>query len=204
MPWLEVLGWSGSALLIFSLLQTRVLRFRALNLVACCVLGFFNAAIGVWSMAAQNVVLAGINVFFLARLLRERHDEAAFEVLEVDPYDEYLRHVLRVHGDDILRYQPDFLWDPDQDTDHAFLVTKGDETVGVVIVTCEGDTARIRLDYVTPRYRDFSPGEFVWRRSGIFTDLGVRRVTTPPNMVNAYYDRVGFRSSGDSYVLDLT
>jgi hypothetical protein len=203
-PWLDVIGWCGSALLIFSLLQTRVLRFRALNLVACVVLAFFNASIGVWSMAAQNVVLAGINVFFLARLLRERHDEAAFEVLEVGPYDDYLRHVLRVHGDDILRYQPDFVWDPDQDTDHAFIVIKGDETVGVVIVTREGDVARIRLDYVTPRYRDFSPGEFVWRRSGVFTDLGIRRVTTPPNMVGAYYDRVGFRSTGDGYVLDLT
>jgi hypothetical protein len=203
-PWLDVIGWCGSALLVFSLLQTRVLRFRALNLVACVVLAFFNASIGVWSMAAQNVVLAGINVFFLARLLRERHDEAAFEVLEVGPYDDYLRHVLRVHGDDILKYQPDFVWDPDQDTDHAFIVIKGDETVGVVIVTREGDVARIRLDYVTPRYRDFSPGEFVWRRSGVFTDLGIRRVTTPPNMIGAYYDRVGFRSTGDGYVLDLT
>ena len=203
MPWLEIVGWSGSALLIFSLLQTRVLRFRALNLVASGVLCFFNATIGVWSMAVLNGAIAAINVFFLTRLLRERHDDAAFEVLEVDPYDEYLRHVLRVHGDDILKYQPDFLWDPDRDTDHAFLVIKGDETVGVVIVTCEGDTARIRLDYVTRRFRDFSPGEFVWRRSGIFTDLGVRRVTTPPSMVNAYYDRVGFRSTGDAYVLEL-
>jgi hypothetical protein len=203
-PWLVAVGWCGSALLIFSLLQTRVLRFRALNLVACVVLAFFNASIGVWSMAAQNVVLTGINLFFLLRLLRERHDEAAFEVLEVGPYDDYLRHVLRVHGDDILKYQPDFVWDPDQDTDHAFIVIKGDETVGVVIVTREGDVARIRLDYVTPRFRDFSPGEFVWRRSGVFADLGIRRVTTPPNMVNAYYDRVGFRSTGDGYVLDLT
>ena len=204
MPWLDVIGWCGSALLIFSLLQTRVLRFRALNLVACVVLAFFNASIGVPSMAAQNVVLAGINVYFLVRLLRERHDEAAFEVLEVGPYDDYLRHVLRVHGGDILKYQPDFVWDPDPDADHAYIVIKGDETVGVVIVTCDGDVARILLDYVTPRYRDFSPGEFVWRRSGIFTDLGVRQVVTPPNMVGAYYDRVGFRSTGDSYVLDVT
>ena len=32
--WLEVVGWIGSALLIVSLLQTRVLRFRILNLAA--------------------------------------------------------------------------------------------------------------------------------------------------------------------------
>ena len=30
--WLDLLGWAGSALLIVSLLQARVLRFRVLNL----------------------------------------------------------------------------------------------------------------------------------------------------------------------------
>ncbi len=32
--WLNLFGWAGSALLILSLLQARVLRFRILNLVA--------------------------------------------------------------------------------------------------------------------------------------------------------------------------
>ena len=34
---LDVMGWGGSALLVFSLMQARVLRFRVLNLVACIV-----------------------------------------------------------------------------------------------------------------------------------------------------------------------
>ncbi|MFC7494771.1 MULTISPECIES: hypothetical protein [unclassified Nocardioides] len=203
MSWLDAIGWVGSGLLVFSLLQARVLRFRALNLVACLVLVFFNAMIGVWPMVAMNVVLAGINIYFIVRLLGERHDERAFDVLEVGPNDDYLRHVLRVHGADILRFQPDFLWDPDPDADHAFIVMHGDETVGVVLVHREGDVAQVCLDYVTPKYRDFTPGEFVWRRSGLLNDLGVRTVATPPGMVGAYYDRVGFRRSGDQFVLDL-
>jgi hypothetical protein len=203
-PWLEVIGWCGSALLVFSLLQARVLRFRVLNTLGCLVMIFFNTSLGVWPMVGLNVTLALINVWFIVKLLGERHDEAAFEVLEVGLADDYLRHVLRVHGDDILRHQPDFVWDPDHETDHAFIVIKADETVGVVIVTREDDTARIRLDYVTPRYRDFTPGEFVWRRSGLLNGLGIDRVTTPPNMVGAYYGRVGFRATGDTYVLDLT
>ena len=43
MSWLDALGWAGSALLIFSLLQARVLRFRVLNLIASTVLTVFNA-----------------------------------------------------------------------------------------------------------------------------------------------------------------
>lgn len=201
--WLDIVGWGGSALLVFSLLQARVLRFRTLNLVACLILLVFNALLSIWPMVGMNLVLAAINVWFIVKLLGERHDEAVFEVLEVNPADEYLRHVLRLHGADILRFQPDFIWDPADERGHAFIVIRGDETVGAVLLQADGETARVQLDYVTPRYRDFSPGEFVWRRSGLLRDHGFTRVVTPPRMVGAYYDRLGFRRDGDSYVLAL-
>jgi hypothetical protein len=200
--WLDVLGWGGSALLVYSLLQARVLRFRTLNLVGCLVLLTFNALIGVWPMVGMNSVLAVINVWFIVKLLREQHDETVFEVVEVGTGDEFLRHLLRSHADDIRKFQPDF----DQIVgarEHAFVVLHGDEAVGVVLLRADGDIARIQLDYVTPRYRDFSPGEFVFRRSGVLRDLGFKHVLTPPHMVSAYYPNLGFRSNGREYVLDL-
>ena len=201
--WLDILGWGGSALLVFSLLQARVIRFRTLNLLACVILLGFNAMIGVWPMVGMNVVLAAINLWFIVKLIGERHDDAVFDVVEVGPRDEYLRHVLRVHGADILKYQPDFVWDPSDERGHAFVVLKGDETVGAVLLQAVDGVARVQLDYVTPRFRDFSPGEFVWRRSGMLKEHGFRRVVTPPHMIGAYYDRLGFRREGESYVLDL-
>ena len=201
--WLDILGWGGSALLVFSLLQASVLRLRTLNLVACVILLVFNAMIDVWPMVGMNAVLAAINVWFIVKLLRERHDDAAFTVVEVGPGDEYLRHVLRVHGTDILRFQPDFVWDPSSERGHAFVVLKDDETVGVVLVEADEAVARVQLDYVTPRYRDFSPGEFVWRRSGLLREHGFARVVTPPGMVAPYYDRLGFHREGESYALEL-
>src|SRR5690606_19573795 len=56
-PVLEVVGWLGSAVLVLSLAQTRVMRFRVLNAASCAVLVGYNAAIAVWPMAAVNVVL---------------------------------------------------------------------------------------------------------------------------------------------------
>ncbi|MEO9324740.1 hypothetical protein ABFT23_14695 [Nocardioides sp. C4-1] len=203
MTWLDVLGWGGSALLVFSLLQTRVLRFRALNLVACVILVAFNAFVEVWPMVGMNLVLSAINVWFLVTLLRARHDETAFEVIEVGLDDAYLHRLLAVHGDDIRRYQPGSTWQPVVERDHAFLVLKGDETVGVVLIDADGDVAQVRLDYVTPRFRDFTPGEFVWRDSGIWARLGFRHVISPPDMVGAYYGKVGFRPNGREFVLDL-
>jgi hypothetical protein len=194
MPWLDIVGWAGSALLIYSVMQARVLRFRVLNLGASAILAGFNAALEIWPMVAMNVVLCGINVWHIRNLLTTRHDDETYEVLEVGPQDEYLRHVLRVHGADILKHQPDFAWDGAVEGSLAFLVQRGDETVGVVLVHDAGNgVARVVLDYVTPRFRDFSPGEFVWRRSGALRDHGFRTVVTPERMVGPYYARLGFR-----------
>lgn len=200
--WLDILGWGGSALLIYSLLQASILRLRVLNLVACVVLMVFNWLVGVWPMVGMNAVLVLINAWFIAQMWRQRGDDAVFEVLEVDPGDEYLRHVLRVHEDDILKFNPGFVHDPGAGN-LAFLVQKGDETVGVVLLAIENDTARVRLDYVTPRFRDFSPGEFVWRRSQLLADRGVRRVLTRPGMVGAYYGRIGFRPVDGTWELEV-
>jgi hypothetical protein len=203
--WLDLFGWAGSALLIVSLLQSRVLRFRLLNLVAGLMLVAFNALIEVWPMVAMNLATSAINVWFIQRMMRERHDEAAFEVLAVKSDDAYLAHVLAVHRSDVRRHQPDFVWDGVQRADrHPFLILKADETVGVVVMRVTDDVARVELDYVTKRYRDFSPGEFVWRRSGVLRDLGITRVITSPTMVDPYYERVGFRREGESYVLAVT
>jgi hypothetical protein len=202
--WLDIVGWAGSALLVFSVMQARVLRFRALNLLACIVLTVFNGLLGIWPMVAMNIALAAINVYFLVRLVRERHDDKAFEVLEVSPTDDYLRHVLRVHGGDILRFQPDFVWDGALPGHRSYLVLHGDETVGVVLLQDLGEgTAQVVLDYVTRRYRDFSPGEFVWRRSQLLKDSGFRRVRTAPGMVAPYYAKLDFREEGDAFALDL-
>jgi len=204
MVWLDVLGWAGSALLVFSVMQARLLRLRSLNLLACLVLIVYNALLQIWPMVAMNVALSAINLYFLVQLLRDRHSDKAFEVLEVSPTDDYLRHVLRIHGGDILRFQPDFVWDGATPGHRSFLVLRGDETVGVVLLRDEGDgTAQVVLDYVTRRYRDFSPGEFVWRRSTLLREAGFRRVVTPPGMVAPYYARLNFRRDGDTFTLDL-
>lgn len=204
MTWLDAIGWLGSALLVWSLLQSRLLRLRALNLIGCVVLIGFNAAIEVWPMVGLNVVLAVINIWFLAQMVSTRHDDKAYQVVAVGVADEILAHVLDRHTDDIARSHPRFRRADGGPDRSAFLIVNGDEIVGVVLFRMVDGVARVELDYVTQRYRDFTPGEFVYRRSQYFTDRGCRSVVTPPGMVAPYYDRLGFRRDGDSYVLDLT
>ncbi|EYR64819.1 hypothetical protein N866_04385 [Actinotalea ferrariae CF5-4] len=211
MPVVEAVGWIGSAVLIVSLLQTRVMRFRVLNLSASAVLVFYNAVLAVWPMVAMNAVLVGINLFFIARLTRRRHDSRAYDVVPIAADEPFLRHLLQRHTEDIVAFNPDLRGRaPDEvaaSARHAFLVSSGDEVVGVVL-TREGsapDEQQVVLDYVLPAHRDFTPGEFVFRPDGPFASLGTRRVVASPGMTASekYLDAVGFRPDGDRRVLEL-
>lgn len=203
MDLLSIIGWGGSALVVVSLLQTRILRLRVLNLIGCVILVGFNLAIPVWPMVGMNAVLAVINVIQLWRLLRHRHDDHEYAVLEVNSSDAYLGHVLSAHHKDITKFNPDFTTAA---SPYAFLVQRGERTVGVVLAHNAGSgRAQIDLDYVLPEYRDFTPGEFVYRRSDVFTDHGFHQVLAPPRMRDSanYLKKLGFHRDGENLVLDL-
>lgn len=204
MDWLDVVGWAGSVVLVWSLSQARLLRLRVLNLIGSVVLVGYNAALGVWPMVGLNAAMTGVNTWHLYRILTTRHDEATYTVVQVGTDDTFLAHVLRVHWADLAKFNPSFRFDDAPDR-AAFLIMRGDEVVGVLLLRPAGEgVAQIELDYVTKRFRDVSPGEFVFRSSGLLTSRGYHRVRTPPGMLAPYYGRLGFQRHGDHYELELT
>ena len=65
---LDYIGWAGVVLLIVSLLQSRMMRLRVLNLISCVILVGYNAALGVWPMVGMNAAVAVIDLWFIVRL----------------------------------------------------------------------------------------------------------------------------------------
>lgn len=213
--WLEILGWTGSAILVWSLLQSRILRLRLINLVGCILLVAYNAMIQVWPMVGLNAVLAVINLVYLRKLLSSRHDETSYAILEVGPDEVFVRHFLRSHATDIADYNPHLDRERltlqgriDSGVDpvplRMFLVLRDTETVGVVALRpAPGGVGVVELDYVTERFRDFTPGEFVFRRSQALGEQGFTHIQVPAAMAAPYYERIGFEREGDGYSLDL-
>lgn len=203
---LEVVGWAGSALVILSLAQARVLRFRVLNFAGAVLAVGYNTVLAIWPFAAMNLVIAVIDVYWLRRLLSERDDPAAYSVVEVPADDAYLAHVIGVHLEDIRRFQPTYAAPSGDAARWAFLVQRDAETVGAVVVRDEGaGDAVVELDYVTQRFRDFTPGQFVYQRSGVFAEHGVRRLVADAGLSTqtSYLRRVGFRPEDGAWVRDV-
>ncbi len=137
---LDVLGWISSVLVVVSLMVARVLRFRLLNLAGAGLATVVNALLGIWPFAVMNGAIAVIDAYWIWRLLRERHDVNAYEVVEVDLDDAYVRHWLDLKAGGV-RPNASQLPVPGA-TDAAdrsgFLIMRGDETVGMVVVRDAG------------------------------------------------------------------
>ncbi|BDZ41882.1 hypothetical protein GCM10025865_11810 [Paraoerskovia sediminicola] len=205
---LETIGWVGSILVVLSLMQARVLRFRWMNFAGALLATAYNAAIGIWPFAVMNGAITIIDVYWLWRLHREAHDSAVYAVVEVASDDAYLQHVLHVHAADIAHVQPDFVAEAPvgSPSRSAFLVVRGDETVGAVIARdAGGGEAVVELDWVSPRFRDFTPGEFVYSDSGVFRRAGFTRVVveSPPDGAQEYLRRVGFVPDAGRWVHEV-
>ena len=208
---LEAIGWIGSILIVWSLMVARVLRFRWMNLVGAVLATGYNAIIEVWQFAFMNLAIAIIDVYWLARLYREAHDAAVYRVLAVDADNAFLRHLLREHAQDIASHEPGFDIDADAGTAaggtrHTFLVVRGDEAVGVVAVKDLGaGRGLVELDWVKERFRDFTPGEFVYRESSVLADAGFSTLEVRPHPATDthYLGQVGFHAEGDVLVRDV-
>ncbi len=83
--WLQLIGWIGSALLVISLLQGKMLLLRWLNLAASLLLVGYNAALEVWPMVVMNAAVCVIDAVHLHLLARaNKRTRAAAEISLVD------------------------------------------------------------------------------------------------------------------------
>lgn len=67
---IDLIGWLGGALLVVSIIQSRISRLRTMNLIASLILTAYNAIVGVWPMVAMNGLVAAINVYYLIQIRR--------------------------------------------------------------------------------------------------------------------------------------
>lgn len=98
-----VFGWCASAVIVFSLCQTKLLRLRIFNLIGSLLAMTYNLPLSVWPAVGLHTTLALINVIHLVRIYRaRRRTEATTRVVEVSAADPLLAHILGVSANESL------------------------------------------------------------------------------------------------------
>jgi hypothetical protein len=198
--WIEIIGWLGTVLVVVSLMLPSVRKFRWTNLAGSVIATAYNGIFGIWPFFAMNLAIVLIDVYWIYRIERDRA-QRRYSLVPMDPEEPYLRHFLDAHRDDVAEFYPGYRQAP-ATRRLAFLILHRDETIGVVLARVDGDRAVIDVDLVTRRFRDQSPGRFLYESSGAFRDLGLTSIAVPVSdtVDLAYFGSMGFGRRGDELI----
>ena len=197
---IELIGYLGSALVVFSMLMTSIVKLRVVNTVGCVIFTAYALVIGSYPTALMNLCLIGINVFQLFRLFR---DQKQYDLIDTDLGDGYVSYFIEKNLKDIRTWFPDFSAQGLQ-ADMVFLACCDNNPASVFIGkrgSAPGET-EILLDYAAPAYRDTSVGRFLHAQ---LKQKGCRILVfkrNAPRHVD-YMTKMGYRKNGDDYVLKL-
>jgi hypothetical protein len=195
----ELLGYVASILVAVSLMMRSLLRLRLINLAGATAFTLYGLLIEAYPVAAVNFFIVLIDVYFLYQMFRAQEH---FSVAEVRPTSDYLHQFLKYYGADIRRFQPEFKHEAAR-PQNVYFILRDMVPAGLFILEPHAaGTAHIALDFVTPQYRDFQVGDFLFRRSPqIFQKNGVHTLVSPPGSPEheRYLQKLGFVRAGETY-----
>ncbi len=73
----EILGYTGTTLVVLSFLNRSMLKLRLLNTIGATIITLYAFLIDAWPMVLLNALLAGINGYHYVVLVREKSTENA-------------------------------------------------------------------------------------------------------------------------------
>ena len=201
---LELIGYLGSALVIFSMLMTSVVKLRILNTAGGIIFCAYALCIRSYPTAIMQLCLITINLVNLYKLKNTKKEYAA---MGLNANDGFLTHFLFTYSSDIRKFFPDF--SAPQNGDRIFLITCGEVPAGVFIAMEDTSVSsptstvlNVKLDYTTPAYRDCSAGKFLFTH---LKRLGIKKLTakTQITLHEKYLRKMGFTPDGEVLIKEL-
>ena len=202
--YIEILGYVAMVLIAVSLMMTSILRLRFFNMLGAVIFSIYGFIIHAYPVGVLNGLLALLNLWFIARMLRAK---AFFQILPLHPDSDYLRYFLDFYGQQIRNILPEFAYAPSENQITLF-VLRDCSPVGVFIAEKMPDgVLRVVLDFVIPNYRDLALGRFLFiDQAGFFQRQGVREIVVAPRTKDygPFLIKVGFKPStrreGELYI----
>jgi hypothetical protein len=197
----EIIGYVASALVVASFAMKSVVRLRIVSLVGSVVFVAYGIMLGSIPLIITNIAAAVLNLWNLRREFRPNRDLGAVPIAADAPF---LLDFLGSHADDIARFHPGF--GKPQPDDFVRLLTRDGLPAGAIVATGDGETLRIKLDYVMQAFRDSRIGTWVYGVGAkTFTEAGFNRLVAQPESeaLRSYLVRIGFSETPEGLELDL-
>lgn len=189
---LEWVGYLASLLVLISLLMSSIIKLRWINLTGSAIFALYGFLIGAYPVGISNVIIMLINVYYLWKIYSAKD---YFQILPIQKDSEYLDYFLDFYKKEILRFFPDYNVNTMEHPTGLFLI-RNCVPAGIFMASEEGaDSLLIYLDFVSPEYRDFKIGKYLFEeRKDYFLSHGIKYLysygQTKPH--SQYLIRMGF------------
>jgi len=190
-PLIEWIGYIASTIVLISLSLSSILRLRIVNLVGSALFSIYGFYIGALPVGIMNLLIVFFNLYYLQKLSFQKEK---FEIIQSDSDQEFVQKFLTYFKKDIQKYFPDFRNQANSQS-LVLLVMRNMNLAGIFIGDEKNNVLEVELDYVTPGYRDYKNGIFLFNH---FKDTikekkytRVKASTTVPQQMK-YLKKIGF------------
>lgn len=196
-PLIEWLGYLASTIVLISLSLSSFLRLRIINLIGSLLFSFYGFYIGALPVGIMNLMIVFFNLYYLLRLFSQKDD---FELIESDNKQELVQKFTVYFKTDIHKYFPDFELQT-QNNKLVLMVMRNMNFAGLFIATEKEDCLVVELDYVSPQYRDYKNGLFLFnhfRETVKAKEYKLLKTNTSVPQQVKYLKKVGFVEDSSS------
>ncbi|MDY0075187.1 MAG: GNAT family N-acetyltransferase [Acholeplasmataceae bacterium] len=194
--WQEWIGYVASLIVLISLLMSSVKRLRWINLIGSAVFATYGFLIGALPVALMNLGIVIINVYYLYQMYTTKDyfklllvtDMTYFKMF-IESYEKDMKHFMAY--DESLD-NPKF---------ERIFILRNTVPAGILVGLRKDHQLEIHVDYVTPAFRDFKVGDFLYNeQKTFFKDKGITELISKPGneQHQKYLKKMGFVKDKDN------
>jgi GNAT superfamily N-acetyltransferase len=189
---LEWVGYAASLIVLISLLMTSVKRLRWINLFGSLIFAVYGIAIGAIPVGAMNAGIVLINAYFIYQMYTKKD---YFTLIQMNHETEYFNHFMNFYKENMKSFM---IVEDNLDNPNYVKIFTLRNTVPAGLFVCkiiDPSTLEILVDYVTPTYRDFKIGRFLFEnQKDFFKNQGYNKFISKPGNEKhqSYLKKMGF------------
>ena len=196
MSYLNTLGYSAASIILISMLLVKSqVTFHAINAVGYICLAIFALFSNITPVVYFCSAFVFIDLYKLYILLNFKPH---FDILEVNLDEQVLQFYCKTNKTEIDTI---FGKNAMEDADKAAFVFRNNDIAGIIAYSIpKTNTARIVVDFGSPKYRDYAAGRYMFiTNTSFWKSQGIEHleVYAPADSHIHYLEKMGFTQSED-------
>lgn len=169
-------GYLASVVTAISLLMSRPLRLRWINLAGSALFAVYGVLIEAYPVGVFNGLIVLIDAYYIIKIYSS---SSQFSTVLVSANDPVLGVFLKQFANDMNQFFPGFKANFGRNNFVA-LQLRDMEICGVVAGQKNEGELMVEIDYTSPQNRDYKPGRYLYQHATFLYDHGINKLWAKP------------------------